>query len=323
MGGRRDRRVTSDDVARQIFVFLVAVAMVLSPLCCLAVTRTAKLVYHKIIEIEGDFNLPSDVAFDGAGRIYVLDGTEDLVKVFSATGEKLFQLGGSSVLNQPLGLDVNRAGDVLVADSGTHRLALFRAGESTPRYYDVPQPPGGKPADPTDVHFSVDGEMLIAVDNDNHRVVALDQNGDVRWQSGTMGRNPEEFRFPFLADVDNQGRIYVVEVINTRVQVLRPDGSFTRFIGEWGIEPGQFYRPKGVAVTDKGEVFVSDSYLGLIQVFDTSGKYLGIVGNEHGNMLRLTTPVGMAASNDLLAVVEMFANRVLVMQRKRQEHHAE
>ncbi|WP_136810109.1 NHL repeat-containing protein [Desulfosediminicola flagellatus] len=279
-------------------------------------TPAEKIIYRQVLEIAGVMQLPSDVALDAEGKIYVLDGTANCVRVFDTDGNALHTLGGEGILNQPLGIDVNDTGEVLVADSGNHRLAIFPAGKLVPRYLDLPFSPDDKPADPTDGHFSPDNTILYAVDNDNHRIVALTNDGDMSWSRGYMGRNQEEFRFPFMMDIDKDGNVYVVEVINTRVQVLSPDGSFKRFIGEWGIEPGQFYRPKGIVVSNKGEVFVSDSYLGVVQVFDVSGRFLGVVGNEHGNMRRFITPMGMAVNSDRLLIVEMYPSRLLVLQRE-------
>ena len=282
-----------------------------------SVSPVFQISYRTVYEISGAMHLPSDVALDAAGRIYLLDGTGDIVRVFDDLGKPLFSLGGEGVLRQPLGIDVTDAGDVVVADSGNHRLALFSAGKIVPQYIELPTLPGDKPADPTDVHFSRDNDTFVAVDNDNHRVIAVGKDGKLAWSCGGMGRNPEEFRFPFMVDMDREGNVYVVEVINTRVQVLNPGGTFKRFIGEWGIEPGQFFRPKGIAVNEKREVFVSDSYLGVIQIFDYSGRFMGVVGNEHGNMMRFKTPMGMAVAADRLLVVEMFTNRLLVLERQR------
>ncbi|MBI5559275.1 MAG: NHL repeat-containing protein [Deltaproteobacteria bacterium] len=273
--------------------------------------------YRRVLEISSTMDLPSDVAVDDQGRIYILDGTAGLVRVFNSHGGPLFTLGGAGVLHQPLGIDVNRAGDVLVADSGNHRLALFPGGADNPRFFTLPPPAGGKPADPTDVHFAPDNNSFIVVDNDNHRILAVNEQGKLLWAQGCMGRNPGEFRFPFLLDIDREGNIFVVEVINTRVQVLLPDGTFKQFIGDWGIELGQFFRPKGIAVNEAGEVFVSDSYLGVVQIFDHTGEFLGVVADEYGTLKQFTTPVGMAVSGNHLFVVEMFTNRLLVLEKER------
>jgi len=273
--------------------------------------------YQPVLSISGSMKLPSDVAVDQSGRIFILDGTADTVRVYSPNGEPIFSLGGTDVLKQPLGIDVSPGGDVIVADSGNHRLVLFPAAEKTPHYIDVPAAVEGKPSDPTDVNFGPDNTYIV-VDNDNHRVVCLSRSGKPMWATGTMGRNPGEFRFPFLMDIDLLGRIYIVEAINTRVQVLESNGEFARFIGEWGIEPGQFFRPKGVVVNDKNEVFVSDSYLGVIQVFKREGGLIGVIGDGNGKITKFKTPVGMAISGNRLFVVEMFNNRVLILERQGQ-----
>jgi DNA-binding beta-propeller fold protein YncE len=153
------------------------------------------------------------------------------------------------------------------------------------------------------------------VDNENHRIVTLDRDGNMLWSKGIMGRNREEFRFPFMLDLDRDGNIYVVEVINTRVQVLAPGGAHLRFIGDWGIEPGQLFRPKGVAVSPENEVFVTDSYLGVIQVFSREGKLLGAVGDATGKLAKFTTPVGIAVAGNRLYIIEMWNDRLLVLEK--------
>jgi len=272
--------------------------------------------YQPVFTINDLLRLPSDVGVDQEGRIYILDGTANTVRVYDRQGKPLFTLGDKKILNQPLGIDVSPAGDVLIADSGNHRIVLFPTERAAPRFYDLPDLPGGKRADPTDVVFGHHSETFFAVDNENHRIIALDLKGKILWSRGTMGRNPEEFRFPFMMDVDHEGNIYIVEVINTRIQVLTPDGTYLRFIGNWGIEPGQFFRPKGIVISQNGELLVSDSYLGVVQIFSHEGNLLGAVGDEKGNLRKFTTPMGLAVSGNRLFVIEMYANRLVVLERE-------
>jgi len=273
------------------------------------------IAYRQVLAINDLLRLPSDVAVDSQGRIYIVDGTAGTIRVYDRQGNTVFTFGGNSILNQPLGLDVSAEGDVLVADSGNHRLTLFPSDKGPPSFIAIPSPPGGKLSDPTDASFGKGEGIFHIVDNDNHRIVTLDRNGKILWSRGTMGRNPDEFRFPFMMDLDSDGNIYVVEVINTRVQVLTPDGDHIRFIGDWGIEPGQFFRPKGIAVSDKDEIFVSDSYLGVIQVFSRDGKFQGVIGDQTGHLIKFTTPVGLTVSGNRLLIIEMFNNRLLVMEK--------
>jgi len=294
----------------------MSTALLFSTSLIFAADELKYISYRQILAIDDGLHLPSDVAVDGQERIYVLDGTACTVHVYDPRGGPLFTLGDASVLNQPLGLDVTAEGDVLVADSGNHRLVLFPADRSSPRFLELPAMTGGKPADPTDAAFGARKGIFHAVDNDNHRIVTMDSKGTILWTSGTMGRNEQEFRFPFLMDLDGDGNLYVVEVINTRVQVLSPDGAHLRFIGEWGIEPGQFFRPKGIAVSSNSdEVFVSDSYLGIIQEFSRSGQFIGVVADHAGQPIQFTTPVGLTVFGDRLFVIEMFNNRLVVLEK--------
>jgi DNA-binding beta-propeller fold protein YncE len=132
-----------------------------------------------------------------------------------------------------------------------------------------------------------------------------------------MGMGESEFRFPFLLDSDQEGNLYIVEVINTRVTVIDPEGNYLTTIGNWGVEKGELYRPKGVAIDAKNRVFVSDSYLGIIQVFDKDGDFLFVLGDEKGNIMKFETPTGLFIDKDMrLYVVEMFADRVKVLRLK-------
>lgn len=273
------------------------------------------IAYRHILSINDLLRLPSDVAVDRQDRIYILDGTAGLVRVYDQKGKPMFTLGGEKILNQPLGIDVTPGGDVLVADSGNQRLVLFPAGGKPPQFLPIPSVPGGKLADPTDVSIGPEGDVFHVVDNENHRIVTLDRNGKILWSKGIMGRNPDEFRFPFMIDLDSAGNLYVVEVINTRVQAMAPDGTHIRFIGDWGIEPGQFFRPKGVAVNDQNQVFVTDSYLGVIQAFSQDGRFLGVVGDHTGHLIKFNTPMGLTFSDNRLLVIEMFNNRLVILEK--------
>jgi NHL repeat len=274
------------------------------------------VAYRTLFVISDPLRLPSDVAVDREGKIYILDGTANCVRVYDRNGKPLFTLGDQETLKLPLGLDVSPEGDVLIADSGNHRIVLFPAKAADPIIFDLPTLPGEKPADPTDVVFGQQLESFVVVDNDNHRAIALDMKGETLWSSGRMGRNPEEFRFPFMLDIDDNDNVYIVEVVNTRLQVLTKDGTHTRFIGDWGIEAGQFFRPKGVAIGESGELLVSDSYLGVIQIFSHAGDFLGAVGDEAGNLRKFTTPMGMTISGDRLFVIEMYTSRLVVLERE-------
>jgi DNA-binding beta-propeller fold protein YncE len=273
--------------------------------------------------ITSDFQNPSDVVSGSNGKIYVLDGVNNKVKVFNRQGTLLFSFGGTGGgkghFNFPLGIGIGVADRIYVADSGNHRVQIFSSeGKYLSQFSTETGQKQIKPSDPTDVVVDSAASKCFVVDNDNHWIFAYDlKRGKPIGVYGTMGMEKNEFRFPFLLDMDQEGNLYVVEAINTRLQVLNTEGNFITTIGGWGVEMGEFYRPKGVAVDTKNRVFVSDSYLGVIQVFDRDGTFRSILGDEKGGIARFETPTGIFIDKQMrLYVVEMLANRVRVLQLK-------
>ena len=63
-------------------------------------------------------------------------------------------------------------------------------------------------------------------------------------------------------------------------------------------------------------MYVSDSWLGVVQIFAHEGELLGIVADEQGEVKKFTTPVGLEVSGDRLYVIEMFTNRLVVLERE-------
>ncbi|HHL39321.1 MAG TPA: 6-bladed beta-propeller [Deltaproteobacteria bacterium] len=281
--------------------------------------------YEEVVELftlesrDDPMKHPSDVAVAADGTVYVLDGVNNRVLLFSPEGRLLssFGRGGGDPgeFNFPLGLCLDGRGRVYVADSGNHRVQVFTAGGEYLYHIDMD---GEMPADPTDTAVDDRRGLLYIVDNDNHRLLTYDlRKGAFIAELGEMGMLKEGLRWPFSVAVDSEGYVFIVDVINTRVRVVTPDGRFANNIGRWGVDRGQFFRPKGVAVDSGDRVYVTDSYLGVIQVFDRSGGLLAVLGDESGKVRRFVTPVRIAIDeSDRIYVVEMFAGRVRVFGRK-------
>jgi len=274
--------------------------------------------------ITSDFQNPSDVVAGNNGKVYVLDGVNNKVKVFNYKGAPLFSFGGTGrgkgKFNFPLGIGIDKADRIYVADSGNHMVQIFSPEGNYLSQFSTEEADKEKikPSDPTDVVVNNALKRCYVVDNDNHWIFAYDLAKGVPLKThGTMGMGESEFRFPFLLDSNQEGNLYIVEVINTRVKVLDPEGNYLTTIGSWGVEKGEFYRPKGIAIDENNRVFVSDSYLGIIQVFDKDGDFLFILGDEQGKVMKFVTPTGLFIDKNMrLYVVEMFADRVKVLRLK-------
>lgn len=258
-------------------------------------------------------NQPSDVAVNPQGDIYIMDGINGRILGFDYDGDIRFSLShigrdyGS--FNSALGLNIDSDGNVLIADTGAHRIVVFDRNGRFTRIYNLPS--GETAADPTDV-FS-DLEYHYIADNDNHRILIYKADGTFFDTFGKEGEGPGEFRYPYKIEMDEERRLYVVDVLNSRIQILTTSGQYLGQIGGFGVTPGSLFRPNGIAFDRKGRILVSDSYFGVIQAFDRSGNFLGVIGDKEGRTLRFKSPSGLWVDKEnRLFIVDMPAGTVSI-----------
>lgn len=271
-----------------------------------------------LFDISHGFSEPSDVSVSREGRIYVVDGVNNKIKIFNLMGEFISAFGhkgaASGQFKYPLGIDTDSSGRVYVADSGNHRVQIFSGRNTFIAQIEIPSK-NGKPADPTDVAVDLSRNRCYVVDNDNHRILVYDLTSyKLLGTYGGVGTGKREFRYPFLIALGKEKYLYIVDVINTRVQVLNPEGLYVNDVGAWGVEKGEFFRPKGVAVDRDNRVYVSDSHMGVVQVFESTGEFFSVVGDPNYRAVKkFKTPVGIFIDqSNRLYVVEMFAQKVSV-----------
>lgn len=253
--------------------------------------------------------VPTSVAVDTTGRVWVADGARDRVLVFAADGSlsQTVKRAAGVNLDRPMGVAAGKDGRVWIADAGNQRLVAMAALTTAEQAYPVAKELGK--VDLTDVEVSADGARAWAVDNDGHRLLALDVTTG-KWTSrGGKGTAWGSFNHPRSVAADAQGRTYVTDVLNGRVQRLEVDARSARPMAKYGVSPGQVFRPSGVDV-EAGRMWVADSVLGVIQVFTEDGAYIDAVRDARGEVLHLDGPLGVDVSGDKLFVVESKAAKV-------------
>ncbi|MER3469054.1 MAG: hypothetical protein C4314_03580, partial [Thermoflexus sp.] len=201
----------------------------------------------------GRFQEPHDVAVGPDGFLYITDGRNHRVQVFTPDGRfvrawgsycALYEDGqpgcvdpdgpgplplGAGQFNEPWGIAVGPDGSVYVADLWNHRIQQFTA----------------------------DGRFVRAW-GAFYRVAA-----DPREQPG-MFFGPREV-------VVHRDRVYVADTGNKRIQVFDREGRFVAAWGGAGIAPGQFEEPVGLAVLPSGDLVVADTWNRRIQIVSRDG----------------------------------------------------
>lgn len=238
------------------------------------------------------------------GRIFVTDTADRVVKVFDVPEGKFFVIGEADPgqLVKPLGLDVDRAGRLYVADATQKMILIYNRDGKFLRKI------GGTELFDRISSVTVDpsGRRIYVVDiggvrSENHRVRVFETaTGQHVMDIGKRGTGPGEFNLPRDMAIGKDGRLYVVDGGNFRVQIFNEDGTYHGSFGSVGRQLGNFARPKEIATDSEGNVYVADAAFGNFQVFTADGDLLMFIGNrnERGGPAEYILPSGIAIDED-------------------------
>ncbi|MFQ5806963.1 MAG: hypothetical protein ACE5I3_10990 [Phycisphaerae bacterium] len=172
----------------------------------------------------GQFRLPTDVAVDPAGFIYVSEyGGNDRISKFSPQHEYLFSFGGheegEAGLQRPQALLIGPDGTIWVADSCNHRICRF---DAEGRLLDAFGRAGhaiGELWFPYNIDLLSDGTLVVC-EFGNNRVQRFDASGRSLGTWGAAGRRPGQLAYPWALAVGRDDRVFIVDSGNNRVQVI-------------------------------------------------------------------------------------------------------
>jgi DNA-binding beta-propeller fold protein YncE len=239
------------------------------------------------------------------GRVFVSDTVARYVRVFDVPQGRHSKIGedeGEGQLMKPIGLDVDAAGNLYVADISAKAILVYapdgrflrRIGGAKwfMRLASVTVDPGGSRV------YAVD---LGGVSSEQHQVREFDAvSGAHLMDIGKRGSGPGEFNLPRDIAIGKDGRLYVVDGGNFRIVVFDREGRYLQSFGSIGKQYGQFARPKEVAIDRDGNVYVVDTAFGNFQVFNAEGELLMFIGerSERDAPARYMLPTGIAVDED-------------------------
>ncbi|QJD94269.1 gluconolaconase [Duganella dendranthematis] len=230
------------------------------------------------------FNTPSGLAIDAAGNLYVADTGNNAIRkikpdgtVSTLAGDGLAGSkdgkGAAAQFNGPVGVAVDGAGVVYVADTYNDRIRRI-APDGT-----VSTLAGGKRAGmadgageqalfdtPTGIALGPTGELYIA-DTSNHAIRKLGKDGNVSTIAEAKDDERDSLlRSPVGIAVTKDGFLYIASSAHGRVAQITPQGQVAALQDvDHPAQPGygadgsvRLYSPRGIAVFKDGTLFVTD-----------------------------------------------------------------
>jgi hypothetical protein len=219
-------------------------------------------------------------AVDANGRVYIGDTANNRVQIFNSNGTYYDTLGigggqGNYEFACPSEVAIHPTnGDIYVLDRCNQRVQVFTSAMGYKGTIGTTDSSGDD-----NLHFNwpngltVDASSNVFVaDHDNHRVQKCTllaaapgfSCSTFLGETGVSGEDFNHFGGPISVEVDNTGRVYVIEEWNGRVQIFDASGAYLTTVG--GIGDG-LSNPSGLAIDAKGNLYITDRDNHRIEVF--------------------------------------------------------
>jgi sugar lactone lactonase YvrE len=265
-------------------------------------------------EANGRFGEPTALALDERNSlIYVADQAAGVIDAFSLQGIPKFQYGSKSGLKAPVGVAVDRLGNVFVSENDGGAIKVI-GPKGDISVVEIPAGLGeGKEAPkPGKMTFDRDGNLYV-VDRASCRILVFDKERKYKFKFGGIGDKRGEFKLLQDVALDRQGRIYATDALGVPVQVFDRKGAYMQGFGIRGEGGDGLSFPSGIFVDRHDQVWIVDKTRHCLKVYDRAGTFLksfGSYGQAEGS---LYYPVSAAADNlGRVYVLEFGARRLQV-----------
>ena len=243
---------------------------------------------------DGELNQPRMATFDSAGRMYIADTFNNVVRVVDTDGT----MG-------------TVAGIPLVLDTDDESLCSKRySGDGGPALE-------AKLSCPHSLAVSPSGRLAIA-DSANHRIREVDKNGIIRTIAGTGSQGFSGDNGPAVSAklsnpkgiiYDAAGNLLIADTSSNRIRKVTPDGIIMTIVGSGAhgsagdggpALEAELWEPRTLALGPNGEIYFTEPRINRVRKVDANGIISLVAG---------TTVQGFAGDGGPAVDAQLFTPR--------------
>lgn len=236
--------------------------------------------------VAAGFDTPSALALDRRGNLYVADTGNHAIKKITAAGVvttlagngkpgNVDGIGAAAQFNGPVGVAVDKAGNVFVADTYNDRIRRIApdgtvttvAGNGQPGDADGAAHSAGFDT-PSGIAVALDGTLYIA-DTGNDAVRAISPGGLVSTLAAPLeGERRPILKRPVGIVLTHDGYLYVSASSGGRILQFSKDGTYRALENSDARGDDRalrLYGPRGIAVEPDGSLVVADATAARVQ----------------------------------------------------------
>jgi len=266
---------------------------------------------------DGRLRKPRALAINSDDEIFIVDMTAR-IQVFNRDGQHLRGWRMPDWENgRPTGISIDRAGNVMVADTHYYRILVFDSmGNRLPE-----RTLGGRRGQRagefglvTDAVEDSQGNVYVAEYGEYDRIQKFAPDGQFLLQWGGHGSESGQFIRPQNLAIDKSDHVWVADACNHRIQVFDATGDHAKLIRSWGQEgsdPGQLRYPYDLVLDGKGHVYVCEFGNHRVQKFTLEGRLVSLWGNVGRQAGQLHNPWAIVQdSRGRIHVLDTYNHRV-------------
>ncbi|MFT3744637.1 MAG: hypothetical protein QM785_10140 [Pyrinomonadaceae bacterium] len=284
-----------------------------------------------IAGLKGEIGEPFGIAVKGS-TVYVSDGQNGKIWAIKDGTLTVFASG----LDTPSGIAFDKAGNLLVADSGSHTIKSIDEKGNVTTIAGIENRAGFQDGSastalfhaPIGVAASTDGKVYVA-DTYNDRIRVI-ENGNVRTLAGRdkgfADGVSETAKFDTPSGITVwQDKLVVADTGNARIRVVEPDGRVWTLAGsgsngdlvDGSLLSAVFYQPTGVTVDKFGTIYITDGNSvrriggGAFALVSTVSSDQRGLKDGIKSKSRFNRPSGLAIDSDGSLIVADSENRLV------------